>query len=618
MADVNLDAIKAALKAEDWRGALDLLSKTVAPDHSYTVQSRAAKLFSRIPVDQLGLRPIKLAIVANITAEHLVDVLKYWLAIEGFNAEIYLAPFGMMMQSVLDPQSELYAFQPDIVWLFGTHRDIRLEVPAGSDKSVVRDAVDRAVSEQAMMWDKLSALKCIVLHNNADIPTDDPFGNFAGVAPWGARSAYRLYNFELGSAAGPGVTIFDLDDIATAYGKKRWFDSRFWFHSKHGFALDAIGLVASAGARLIAAAKGRARKALVLDLDNTLWGGIIGDDGMEGIRLGTKADGEAFSAFQAYLHALKERGIILTVCSKNVEANAKEAFEKHPDMKLRLPDIAVFTANWESKVENIRNIAATLNLGLDSLVFVDDNPVEREAVRRYLPMVAVPEMPEDPSGYIEALAAGGYFEALAFSGEDRERSRYYRENAMRSELQNKFKDGAEYLASLEMVAEAGPLDSFQLPRMAQLINKSNQFHLTGTRYSESDLVSMVDQPDYFVRYFKLRDRFGDNGLISVIVLKQVGMEMRVDTWVMSCRVLGRSMEEFICNEMTRIARAQNCDALVGYYRPSKKNGLVAKLYEKLGFEAKGEEGNVCVWRLDLESAPDELQASINLPAVAAQ
>lgn len=613
----RIEDAKAAIRAAEWNRALELLRGALRPDDAYALQSRAAGLIAKMPLD--GLRPIKVALVGSSTLDDVGEVLRYWMAMSGFAAEIYVAPFDTLMHSVLDETSGLYDFKPDVAWLFTTHRDVRLDIEPGAAAPAVREAVAKAAERLAALWRRLlDQLNCLILQNNADVPPDDPFGNYAGASAWGNRSALRLYNFELGAAATAGVTIFDLEHAASLFGKRRWFDSRFWFHSKHPFALDAIGPIAAAAAKLIAASKGLARKAVVLDLDNTLWGGVIGDDGMEGIKLGTGADGEAFAAFQAYLLALKQRGVILAVCSKNEEATAKEPFEKHPDMKLRLGDIAVFTANWENKADNIRDIATTLNIGLDSLVFVDDNPAEREMVRRYLPMVEVPEMPEDPSAYIEALAAPNYFETLSFSSEDRERARFYQENAMRSELRGKFKDTTEYLRSLDMSSETGTLDRFHLPRMSQLINKSNQFHLTGTRYSEAELLNLAKRPDHIVLYFKLRDRFGDNGLISVLVLCHASDELQIDTWVMSCRVLGRSMEEFICNEISRVAHARGCTSVTGVYRPSPKNKLVASLYNKLGFKKISEEDGVVTWRLTVSAEAGGLKTCIQQAPIAAE
>jgi FkbH-like protein len=588
---------KFALKGGDGPGAFRILRDAIGRDDPFVRQAQAAKLFRSIPATALALRPLKVALLAGSTVDHFADILRFWLATAGFAADIFIAPFDMIVQTVLDYSSDLYTFKPDVAWLFTTHRDVRLEIAAGAGSGSVEQAVAAAVGRQVSLWEALlGRLNCIVVQNNADSPADDPFGNLAGVAVWGARNALRRYNVELGAAMLPGVVIYDLDHAASLYGKRQWFDSRYWFHSKHAFAFDAIGLVASSSAQLIAAAKGMARKCLVLDLDNTLWGGVIGDDGIDGIMLGQKADGEAFSAFQAYAHALKERGIILAVCSKNDETNAKEPFERHPDMRLRLSDIAVFRANWNNKVDNLRDIAATLNIGLDSLVFADDNPAEREIVRRFLPVVAVPDLPEDPAGFVSALADGRYFETTSFSDEDRERSRYYQENVKRAELQLTFKDTADYLLSLQMTAEVGGPDSFHLPRMAQLINKSNQFQLTGTRYSDAEMLALAARDDHAIRYFKLSDRFGDNGLIAVIVLKIDATELHVDTWVMSCRVLGRSMEEFICNEMLSVAQHHNCRVVVGRYRASAKNKLVSGLYDRLGFEKISDDDGGTAWR----------------------
>jgi len=365
--------------------------------------------------------------------------------------------------------------------------------------------------------------------------------------------------------------------------------------------MDAYGLVAYRAARLIAAIKGRAKKVLALDLDNTLWGGVIGDDGLEGIRLGAGPEGEAFVAFQEYVRALKDRGIVLAVCSKNEEATAKEPFERHPDMRLRLDDIAVFKANWNNKADNLREIAQLLNLGLDSFVFVDDNPVERGLVRELLPEVAVPELPEDPADYVAALDREFAFETVTFTAEDEKRGDLYRDNARRAELQQSFTDVSQYLRSLDMEGVAQDVDAFTLPRAAQLINKSNQFHLTTTRYTEAELEAFRANPDYRVRVYSLRDRFGDNGLISSVILKrETDDTLAIDTWVMSCRVLSRTMEEFICRDIIDVADSFRCKRVCGLYRPTKKNALVAGLYERMKFARIGDEDGGTRWELDLE------------------
>ena len=598
--------IKTIAAAGDHIGALAALRRLARHEDDFVTQRKYARLVNKLPKDGLELQPLKLALLASSTTDHFAEILRLWLALEGFDADIFQPPFGQTAQSVLDPASALYAFAPDMVWFFGNWRDLRMEVAPGAGRPEVEAAVQAAVAEAAGLWHALQRHSpALIVHNNADIPAMDVFGHLEATVPWSRRSLLRRYNLALADALPPGVSLFDLDHLSACWGKDRWTDSRYWYHSKHAFAFDAAGTLAFQFARLAGAAKGLAKKCLVLDLDNTLWGGVIGDDGMDGIKLGNGAAGEAFADFQDYARELKERGIILAVCSKNEDANAREPFERHPAMRLRLDDIAVFRANWNNKADNIREIAETLNIGLDSLVFADDNPAERLLVRDVLPMVTVPELPEDPALYAAALHRERLFETLSFSAEDRGRNDYYRANASRSDLRHAYADLAAFQKSLAMVAETGPIDSFALPRAAQLINKSNQFHLTTTRYGDAEIRAMLADPHWQGRHFSLKDRFGDNGLISVVLLQARGEDAVIDTWVMSCRVLGRGMEEFIANEMIRTAGAMGCRRLVGRYIPSKKNKLVADLYPRLGFApVTGQTPDgATVWRLDVATAP---------------
>jgi FkbH-like protein len=596
--------IKGLIAKRDWMSAFGRLTALSSPDDDFVSQARVARLYSTLPAAELGLTSIRIAILATSTIDHFTDVLKYWIAREGFAAEIWTAPFNTIEPTALDQSSPFYNFAPDLVWIFTTGRDIRIEV---DDESQVATAVAEAVRHTQSLWTAIrSRLGCTILQNNADIPASDSLGNFAAQTSSSRRNLLRLYNLELGRAAPSGVLVYDLEHFSALHGKERWADTRYWYHSKHAFALDAYGKLAFHSARLLSALKGQARKCLVLDLDNTLWGGVIGDDGLAGIRLGNGADGEAFVDFQRWLRAMKNRGVILAVCSKNERDTAMEPFRAHPDCVLELEDFAVFAANWSNKADNIREIASTLDIGLDSLVFVDDNAVERDFVRTQLPPVAVPDLPEDPAGYIEAIERYHYFETASLSAEDRVRAQLYRENSKRAELRGRAGDVSEYLRSLDMVCESGNADAFHLPRMAQLINKSNQFHLTGNRYSEAELERLAGLADYIVRYFKLRDRIGDNGLISAIVLSVRGCELHVDTWVMSCRVLGRTMEEFICNNILDAARRANCRTVVGRYRPSAKNKLVAGLYQRLGFEKIADGEGETTWRLAIGADTPDL------------
>lgn len=568
-------------------------------------QSRAARLLAGAELAPLGLRPLRMALAAGSTLDHLVPVLRFWLARAGMDATIVLAPFDTVTQSVLDPASALNAAGADVVWLFATHRDLGLDLPPEGDWPALRAAVAAAVARRAALWQRLLARgEGLVLDNTVPLPAEDPLGNLSGSAACGLRAALRLYNAELAATLPRGVVLLDLEHLAARYGLTRWEDRRYWFHSRHAFALDATGPVAHAAARLIAAARGLARKCLVLDLDNTLWGGVIADDGIEGIALGSGAAGEAFAAFQAHLRALRERGVILAACSKNDPAIAALPFRDHPDSVLRLEDFAVFRAGWDDKATGLREIARQLNIGTDALVFVDDNPMERDIVRRHLPEVAVVDLPEDPALYIPALEAGRWFESLGLSAEDRDRTRLYAENAARDAARAEAVDMPAYLRSLEMVAEAGGADPFHLPRIAQLIGKSNQFHLTGHRPGEAELAARGADPAWTVLHIRLRDRFGDTGLISALLLRQDGDTLEIDTWVMSCRVLGRTVEELAMTLALADARRRGCARLRGIYRASGRNGLVAGLYARLGFarDGAGPDGAER-WTLPVAGAP---------------
>lgn len=592
---------KKAIAAKDYALAFCALKGAASSGCDFSLQARFASLFAAIPAAALALPPLRLAVLSSGTASHLVPVIKFLLACEGLGAEVFESEYDTVHQAILDPQSALYAFKPEITLILTNYRDVRISLGHGAAEEDVKTAVHTAVRSAAGLW---AALKnnsgCHVIQSNADIPAHRVLGNYEGSVPWSRLGALRLYNLELAKAAPPGVSILDMEAISSAFGKTRWHDARFWYHSKHTFSLDATGLVASGAAKIIGAIKGLAKKCVVLDLDNTLWGGVIGDDGVGGIALGSGPDGEAFADFQGYLKRLKERGIILAVCSKNEEEAAREPFLKHPDMQLKLEDISVFKASWGNKADAIRQIAAELNIGLDSMVFVDDNPAERQLVRAELPEVSVLELPADPAAYVDALDGAMYFETVAFSAEDVKRGDYYRDNAVRAGLQQQCSNIEDYLKKLEMTAVVGELDHMHLPRIAQLINKSNQFHLTTTRYTESDLAAMTAAPGCRCVYFKLKDRFGDNGLISAVILKAAGGDtLEIDTWVMSCRVLARTMEEFICGEIVGIARRGGYKKIRGRYLPTKKNKLVERLYERLNFKLISEGPGGIEWELDL-------------------
>ena len=609
---IKLKAIKEAVQGGHYIEAFKTLSDLSAPDHDFTLQSRYAISFESIPPEALKLTKLRLAILASSSVDHFIKVLKFWLAKKGFLAQIFSSQFNTIDQTILDQKGPLYEFAPEFVWIFSHYRDVTLSTPFGANLTECDTTTSEAVKKFSGLWDILHKnLSCHILQNNADLPNSRVFGNFEGSVNWSKTNLLRRFNISLASATRPGVTIFDMDYLSSLFGKTLWYDARYWHHSKHAFSLDACGLVASQASALIASGKGNSKKCIVLDLDNTLWGGIIGDDGINGIQLGSGIEGEAFLEFQQYLLALKDRGVLLTICSKNDDDIARDVFLNHPDMPIQLNDIAVFKANWRNKAENIRDIAATLNIGLDSMVFVDDNPVERQLIREFLPEVAVVELPEDPTAFIETIDRGFFFETVVFSHEDSKRSQLYKQNTIRLEHQKKFDSIDEFLYSLEMESEVGSLCDTYLPRFVQLINKSNQFHLTTTRYTESEIQTMIADDKKILRYFRLKDKFGDNGLVSAVIMEHQEEAFFIDTWVMSCRVLSRGMEEFICNEIITLAKKAQSKIVRGKFIPSKKNKLVVDLYKRLGFElTKKDPNETTYWELKMEGKLPELTHTI--------
>jgi FkbH-like protein len=412
------------------------------------------------------------------------------------------------------------------------------------------------------------------------------------------------------------ANILSLDERVQQDGLLSWFAPSLWHRAKQEVTPAAAPFYGELVLRIIDAQRGNSSKCLVLDLDNTLWGGVIGDDGLTNIELGQgSAGGEAFVAFQTWVKALSQRGVILAVCSKNDERNALEPFEKHPDMVLRRDDIAAFVANWDDKAANIRRIALNLNIGIDSLVFVDDNPFERNIVRRELPMVKVPELPEDPSFWATRIADAGYFEALDITKEDIDRRQLYQAAKVLSDGVVPTTDVEGYLKSLNMRLIWSRFTPVAMKRVTQLINKTNQFNLTTCRYTDAETAAMLEDPSVLGLHLRLIDRYADHGIISVIIGRDGGDgELDIDTWLMSCRVLGRGIEQASLAVLAAEARRSGFRTLVGHYRPTRKNDMVRDHYLGLGFKSRATNDGLTSWHLQLEDqvfAPE----SVGLEAV---
>ena len=554
-------------------------------------------------VAEAGFTPLRLGIVSSHTMDYVAAALPGTGLRHSLVIDVVLAGYGQAAQQLLDPASEFASDQLDCVLIAFDYRALGLDALRLKAEEA-EDAVSAAINHVSSMADAVrNTIKATCILQTIVPPTDPVFGGLDARIPGSPRAMVERFNLRLlREVVKENDLVVDAAFLAGQVGLNAWNDARGWYKAKLPASLDATPLYADAICRLLGSARGKARKCLVLDLDNTLWGGVIGDDGVDGIALGQNSVvGEAHVALQRFLLDLRRRGVILAVCSKNDDAIARIPFRDHPEMVLKEDHIAVFIANWSDKANNLREIAATLNIGTDSLVFLDDNPVERAQVRLVLPEVAVPELTDDPADYIGLLANAGYFEAIGLSVEDLARAEFYQANAERVSLQ-KVGNLEEYLRSLQMTATISPFNAVGRVRIAQLINKSNQFNLTTRRYSESDVESMETDPAKFCLQVRLADRFGDNGMISVVIFDIAAEAWNCDTWLMSCRVLGRRVEELVLATVAQAAKKAGAKRLVGTYLPTKKNALVADHFGKLGFIKTSDLAvGGTRWALDIDS-----------------
>ena len=539
---------------------------------------------------------IKLALLGSSTLSHLLPSIRLGGLRRGFLLDIYVGPYGLYRQELADPESGLATFRPDVVCFAFDAQHL-----AGGENA----SAEAAMANLRQCWALAkNTLGCRAVVQQTLLPRFPALlGNNEDRLPSSAAAIVAQVNKDIrASAALEGVNLLSVDMWAAEDGLVNWFDTSLWYQAKQEIHPRASVLYGDQIGRILAALWGRSAKCLVLDLDNTLWGGVIGDDGMDGVVLGQGSPaGEAFVAFQRYAKQMSERGVILAVCSKNDEANALEPFEKHPEMVLRRKDIACFVANWTDKATNLRAIAERLNIGLDSLVFADDNPAERRLVRAELPMVSVPELPEDPAEYARTIADAGYFEAVDLTAEDRERTELYRANAQREAARAEATDIGGFLDGLGMELYANGFDMPGLKRIAQLMNKTNQFNLTTRRYTEDDVLGMMSNEDAATLQLRLTDVHGDNGVIGLMVGYRRGSALEIDTWLMSCRVLGRGVEDATLNLLVERAEEMGCTSLIGEYRPTAKNSMVREHYKKLGFTLIEDTGDgVTRWMLSLE------------------
>ena len=562
---------------------------------------------------------VRLAILASSTVDHLIPAIRVAGLRRRLFIDVHVGGYGQYRQDLFDTSSPLHEFAPQVVLFTVSAREALAGIQLGASDEEARDAIARYVDDLRSLWRQArNAFQATVVQQTFLDVTDSVFGSFDRCVSASPAQLVAQLNNQVGlAAASDRALIVDVARASERDGRGVWFDKARWFQAKQEIAPQAAPMFGELVVRVLAAQRGLSKKCLVLDLDNTLWHGVIGDDGLEGIVVGEgTAVGEAHLALQRYAKQLSARGVILAVCSKNDLATAEEVFEKHPDMILKRSDFAAFFANWTDKAENLKAIATQLNIGIDTLVFVDDNPMERCRIRQALPMVGVPELPDDVTDYVRCLAEAGYFEAVAFTEEDQQRGAHYSENVEREALRGSMENMDDFLRHLEMSVNSGPFTPANIGRVTQLINKTNQFHLTSRRYTLDEVSRFAAAPDCLTLQFRLADRFGDNGIVSAMILLPEEKEhdvLVIDTWVMSCRVFGRQLEAEAMNVAVEKAQEKGVREIRGEYIPSAKNSVVRRLFEHLGFAAETPEVSLngkTRWHLKLaDYTPKETRIS---------
>ncbi len=544
----------------------------------------------------------KIAVFGGSTTHDIIVYLELFLLDQGIEPEFYESEYAQYWQDIMFPSEELLDFSPDLVYIHTTSRNIVNYPTTAESREQVEEKLQREYAKFEQMWKKITeTYHCPIIQNNFEMPFYRLMGNkdcsdYRGRSNFVSRLNGLFYDY---AEKNEGFYINDINFISASYGLRQWSDPSYWNMYKYAMCTEAIPEFSFNLSNIIKSVFGKNKKALALDLDNTLWGGVVGDDGVDGIQIGQETGvSQSYYEFQSYVRSLKDIGVILTVCSKNDHENAIAGLN-HPEGALKPEDFIIIKANWENKDRNIIETANELNIFPDSIVFADDNPAEREIVRAQVQGVAVPRM-DGVENYIINLDRGGYFEVTNFSADDLKRNEMYKANAERSAQQASFADYGEYLLSLDMKAVIDDFIPVYLQRITQLTNKSNQFNVTTKRYTATEMDDVYKSNEYIRLYGKLTDKFGDNGVVSVVIGKIDGDILNIDLWIMSCRVLKRDMELAMLDRLVERAAERGIKTIKGYYYPTAKNKMVRELFNVFGFEKIEEdsEGNT-VWKLDI-------------------
>ena len=573
------------------------------PPFSGTLLSKKKKLRRKLLESGTDFLDKRIAILGGSTTHDIKDMLELFLLYYGIRCQFYESEYGQYWEDAMFENPRLEEFRPDLIYIHTTMRNIS-RWPALSDSAEdVAAMFAQEYGKFAGMWEQIRHVYgCPVIQNNFEYPYWRLFGNRDASDIHGRVHYVTKLNLEFAAYAQSAESFYihDLNYLSASYGLDAWSDPFYWYMYKYALSMQAIPYLAYSVANIIKSLYGKNKKAFALDLDNTLWGGIVGDDGPENLQIGQEtSEGQAYSEFQAYIKAHMQTGVILNIVSKNEKENALAGLQR-PDMVLKPDDFIMIKANWLPKSQNLTDLAHTLSLLPESFVFVDDNPAEREIIRQQVPGAAVPEIGSKPEYFIHAIDRMGYFEVTQLSGDDAARTSMYRQNAARSRAELSFTDYGEYLRSLHMQAEIRSFSPMYYARIAQLTNKSNQFNLTTKRMTQEEIAAMAQDQAYLTLYGKLADKFGDNGVVSVVIGKIRDHCLDLVLWLMSCRVLKRDMEYAMMDTLAEACHKRAISTIFGYYYPTAKNGMVRDFYEKQGFSkvSEDEAGNT-VWKLEL-------------------
>ena len=555
--------------------------------------------------DKLPLTKFKLAFLRSFTVEPIVPLLRAEAFIYGIDLEVHVGDFNTYVQDIVDAGSALYRFAPNAVVLAVRTEDVAPDLArefADLSSEAARRAGDRVARgyEQWVTSFRRHSQAALIVHS-LERPMHPSLGVLDSQSETGQSELIRQINRELRRIAEEfrGVYILDYDALVARYGSENWHDERKWLTARLPIAADHLLHMAREWMRFLVPLTGRTAKCLAVDLDNTLWGGVIGEEGMTGIRVGPEYPGAAFQALQRALLDLSHKGILLAVCSKNNLDDAMEAIEKHPGMLLRSQHFAALRINWTDKAQNLREIAQELNIGVDSLAFLDDNPFEREQVRAALPEVTVIDLPHNPLEYAAIVRDCPVFERLTLSAEDQQRTAMYAEQRQRTGAEQSFQSKEDFFRFLEQEAELNPVSDLTLARVAQLTQKTNQFNLTTRRYSEAQIAEMAKKPGWNILSIRVRDRFGDHGLVGVAIVLDQGDQCEIDTFLLSCRIIGRTVETALLAYIAKGAVKRGCKRLVGWFLPTKKNAPARDFYSQHRFEFVEQTHDGTLWSLDL-------------------